>query len=171
MLCFFCVECRDKTPKNKRYNAYSVVATNTKCPRVDYAFACQPWAIKGTTPTALLPLTTNDPGLPSLSLVNPGLSNVQRLQRCVVRAFMVTDVFIGILARHLRRYVVSAFIMEDISIEIMVHLGVYLFACCHQLYYEMRVSTPSVLRFLSAICHKCLRYTHAFTEKAQHLRR
>ena len=84
---------------------------------------------------------------------------------------MVTDVFIGILARHLRRYVVSAFIMEDISIEIMVHLGVYLFACCHQLYYEMRVSTPSVLRFLSAICHKCLRYTHAFTEKAQHLRR
>ena len=84
---------------------------------------------------------------------------------------MVTDVFIGILARHLRRYLVSAFIMEDISIEIMVHLGVYLFACCHQLYYEMRVSTPSVLRFLSAICHKCLRYTHAFTEKAQHLRR
>ena len=51
----FCVECRDKTPKNKRYNAYSVVVTNGKEPRVDYAFACQPWAIKSTTPTALLP--------------------------------------------------------------------------------------------------------------------
>ena len=82
---------------------------------------------------------------------------------------MVTDVFIGILARHLRRYVVSAFIMEDISIEIMVHLGVYLFACCHQLYYEMRVSMPSVLRFLCVIRHESPRYTHAFTEKAQHL--
>ncbi len=66
---------------------------------------------------------------------------------------------------------VGVFIIVDISIEIMVHLGVYLFACCHQLYYEMRVSTPSVLRFLSAIRHKCLRYTHAFKEKAQHLQR
>ncbi|MFC2713311.1 MAG: hypothetical protein ACFN4M_07945 [Segatella salivae] len=41
--------------RNKRYNAYSVVATNGKEPRVDYAFACQPWAIKGTTLTALSP--------------------------------------------------------------------------------------------------------------------
>ena len=49
----FYVECHDKTPKNKRYNAYSVVATHVKRPRVDFAFACQPWAIKGTTPTAL----------------------------------------------------------------------------------------------------------------------
>jgi len=30
----------------------------------------------------LLPLTANDPGLTALSLVNPGLSKVQRLQRC-----------------------------------------------------------------------------------------
>ena len=30
---------------------------------------------------------------------------------------MVTDVFIGILARHLRRYVMGAFIIVDISME------------------------------------------------------
>ena len=53
MLYVFCVECRDKMPRNKRYNAYSVVLANGKCPRVDYAFACQPWAIKSTTLTAL----------------------------------------------------------------------------------------------------------------------
>ena len=53
MLYVFCVECRNKAPKNKRYNAYSVVATHGKRPRVDFAFACQPWAIKGTTLTAL----------------------------------------------------------------------------------------------------------------------
>ena len=33
----------------------------------------------------------------------------------------------------------------------------------------MNVSTPSVLRFLSVICHESPRYTHVFTEKAQHL--
>ena len=38
---------------NKRYNAYSVVATRDKCPRVAFAFARQPWAIKCTTLTAL----------------------------------------------------------------------------------------------------------------------
>ena len=53
MLCFFCMECRDKTLRSKRYNAYSVVATHDKCPRVDFAFARQPWAIKRTTLTAL----------------------------------------------------------------------------------------------------------------------
>ena len=53
MLYVFCVECHNKMTRNKRYNAYSVVATNGKEPRVDYAFACQPWAIKGTTLTAL----------------------------------------------------------------------------------------------------------------------
>jgi len=35
----------------------------------------------------------------------------------------------------------------------------------------MNVSTPSVLRFLSVIRHESHRYTHVFTEKAQHLRR
>ena len=49
----FCVECRDKMMKNKRYHAYSVVTTHGKRPRVDFAFARQPWAIKGTTLTAL----------------------------------------------------------------------------------------------------------------------
>ena len=53
MLYVFCMECRDKIPRNKRYNAYSVVASNGKRPRVDFAIARQPWAIKGTTLTAL----------------------------------------------------------------------------------------------------------------------
>ena len=53
MLYVFCVECRDKTLRNKRYNAYSVVTSNDKYPRVDFAFARQPWAIRSTTPTAL----------------------------------------------------------------------------------------------------------------------
>ena len=47
------MECRDKKLRNKRYNAYSVVATHGKRPRVAFAFARQPWAIKRTTPTAL----------------------------------------------------------------------------------------------------------------------
>ena len=33
------------------------------------------------------------------------------------------------------------------------------------------MSTPSVLRFLSAIRHEPPRYNHVFSEKAQHLRR
>ena len=49
----FCVECRDKIMRNKRYNAYSVVITHGKRPRVDFAFARQPWVIKRTTLTAL----------------------------------------------------------------------------------------------------------------------
>ena len=53
MLYVFCVECFDKIPINKRYNAYSVVTTHGKCPRVAFAFARQPWAIIGTTLTAL----------------------------------------------------------------------------------------------------------------------
>ena len=53
MLYVFCVECRDKKPRNKRYNAYSVVTTHGERPRVDFAIARQPWAIKGTTLTAL----------------------------------------------------------------------------------------------------------------------
>ena len=89
------------------------------------------WDIKGTTPTALLPLTANDPGLTSPSLVNPGLSKVQRLQRCIVRTFMVTDVFIGILARHLWCCVVITFIMENISIGILTHFAILLFVCWH----------------------------------------
>ena len=40
-------------PINKRYNAVGVVPSNGKQPRVDVAFARQPWAIKRTTPTAL----------------------------------------------------------------------------------------------------------------------
>ena len=53
MLYVFCVEYCDKKSINKRYNAYSVVTTHGKQPRVDFAFARQPWAIKRTTLTAL----------------------------------------------------------------------------------------------------------------------
>ena len=53
MLYVFCVECNDKMPRNKRYNAYSVVTTHGKEPRVDFVFTRQPWAIKRTTLTAL----------------------------------------------------------------------------------------------------------------------
>ena len=53
MLYIFYVECHDKMPINKRYNAYSVVVTHGKQPRVAFAFARQPWAIKGTTPMVL----------------------------------------------------------------------------------------------------------------------
>ena len=62
MLHVFCVECCDKMTRNKRYNAYRVVATHGKRPRVAFAFARQPWAIKRTTLTALrirIFITTN----------------------------------------------------------------------------------------------------------------
>ena len=53
MLYIFYVECHDKITRSKRYNAYSVVVTHGKQPRVAFAFARQPWAIKSTTLTAL----------------------------------------------------------------------------------------------------------------------
>ena len=53
MLYVFYVECHDKKLRNKRYNAYSVVAIHGKQPRVDFAFGRQPWAKKSTTLTAL----------------------------------------------------------------------------------------------------------------------
>ena len=53
MLYVFCVEWCDKMPINKRYNAYSVVLANGNQPRVDFAFARQPWPVKRTTLTAL----------------------------------------------------------------------------------------------------------------------
>ena len=68
------------------------------------------------------------PGVGS-SLANPGLSKEQLVPSCEMRVFMVANTFIRILIQHLQRCMVSAFIMVDVSIEIMVHLGVYLFAC------------------------------------------
>ena len=53
MLYVFCVECRDKMTRNKRYNAYSVVATHGKGPRVAFVFARQPQVIKRITPMVL----------------------------------------------------------------------------------------------------------------------
>ena len=64
------------------------------------------------------------------------------IRRRVERAFIMANVFIGILVQHLRRYVVVTFKMEDISIEILTHFAIYLFGCWHQLYYRMHVSTP-----------------------------
>ena len=61
--------------------------------------------------------------------------------------------------------------MADAFIGILAHFAICLFVYWHQLYYEINVSTPLVLRFLSAIRSECPRYTHAFLEKAQHLRR
>ena len=59
------------------------------------------------------------PGVGSF-LANPGLSKEQLVPSCVVITFKMVDVFIGILA----------------------HFAIYLFECCHQLYYKMNVSTP-----------------------------
>ena len=59
------------------------------------------------------------PGVGSF-LANPGLSKEQLVPSCVVRTFIMSDVFIRILA----------------------HFAIYLFVCCHQLYYKMNVSTP-----------------------------
>ena len=53
MLYVFCVECFDKKPINKRYNANSVVATHGKGPRVAFVFARQPQVIKRITPMVL----------------------------------------------------------------------------------------------------------------------
>ena len=59
------------------------------------------------------------PGVGSF-LANPGLSKEQLVPSCVVRAFIMVDVFI----------------------EILTHFAIYLFAYWHQLYYKMNVSTP-----------------------------
>ena len=53
--------------------------------------------IRGTTPTALLLLTANDPGQTTLSLVNPGLSKVQRLQRCDFYKYQILIYCMGIM--------------------------------------------------------------------------
>ena len=58
------------------------------------------------------------PGVGSF-LANPGLSKEQLVPSCMVRTFMVTDVFIGILAQHLQRCVVSAFIVTGVFIGIL----------------------------------------------------
>ena len=52
-------------------------------------------------------------------LANPGLSKEQLVPSCVVRTFMVTDVFIGILAQQLQRCVVSTFIVTGVFIGIL----------------------------------------------------
>ena len=40
-------------PSQKKLNTYGVESPCKRLPRVDYAFACQPWAIKNTTRTEL----------------------------------------------------------------------------------------------------------------------
>ena len=58
------------------------------------------------------------PGVGSF-LANPGLSKEQLVPSCMVRTFMVTDVFIGILAQHLQRCMVLAYIMIDVFFGIL----------------------------------------------------
>jgi len=58
------------------------------------------------------------PGVGSF-LANPGLSKEQLVPSCEMRAFVVIDVFIGILAQHLRRCTMRAFILRSSSIEIL----------------------------------------------------
>ena len=81
------------------------------------------------------------PGVGSF-LANPGLSKEQLVPSCMGRTFILRNSFIKIMAQYRRHCVVTTFIMVDVSIEILVHFGVYLFACCHQLYYKMHISTP-----------------------------
>ena len=67
------------------------------------------------------------PGVGSF-LANPGLSKEQLVLSCTMRAFILRNSFIGIMEQYQRRCVMRAFIIVDVSIEILVHLGVYLFA-------------------------------------------
>ena len=67
------------------------------------------------------------PGVGSF-LANPGLSKTQLVPSCTMKAFILRNSFIGIMEQYQRRCVMRAFIIVDVSIEILVHLGVYLFA-------------------------------------------
>ena len=57
------------------------------------------------------------PGVGSF-LANPGLSKAQLVPSCEMRAFVVIDVFIGILAQRLRRCTMKAFVVIDVFIGI-----------------------------------------------------
>ena len=69
-------------------------------------------------------------------LANPGLSKEQHLRRCVVSAFVLTDIFIGILVQHWRPYVTRGFMVIDVFIGILAqHLQrcmVATFAMIHE---------------------------------------
>ena len=58
------------------------------------------------------------PGVGSF-LANPGLSKEQHLRRCTMRAFILSNTFIGIMVQYIRRYMVATFAMENTSIEIL----------------------------------------------------
>ena len=68
------------------------------------------------------------PGVGSF-LANPGLSKEQLVPSCVVRAFILQNSFIGIIAQYRRHCVVTTFIMVDVSTEILAYFTIYLFAC------------------------------------------
>ena len=55
------------------------------------------------------------PGVGSF-LANPGLSKEQLVPSCTMRAFIMSNTFIGIPTYNLRRCVVITFIMENIFI-------------------------------------------------------
>ena len=52
------------------------------------------------------------PGVGSF-LANPGLSKDQLVPSCEMRTFVVIDVFIGIIAQHLRHYMAAIFAMPN----------------------------------------------------------
>ena len=52
------------------------------------------------------------PGVGSF-LANPGLSKEQLVPSCEMRTFVVIDVFIGIIAQHLRHYMAAIFAMPN----------------------------------------------------------
>ena len=56
------------------------------------------------------------PGVGSF-LANPGLSKEQLVPSCMVITSIMADIFIGILAQHLRRCIVTTFAMVDSFME------------------------------------------------------
>ena len=74
----------------------------------------------------------------------------------IIAKFVINGIMNCMFQRH-RCYVFSA------------QSTIYFDARKYELWYKMKNSTPSVLRFLSVIHQESLRYNHVFIEKAQHL--
>ena len=68
------------------------------------------------------------PGVGSF-LANPGLSKEQLVPSCTMKAFILRNSFIGIMAQYRQHCVVTTFIMVDVSTEILAHFAINLFIC------------------------------------------
>ena len=66
------------------------------------------------------------PGVGSF-LANPGLSKEQLVPSCVVRIFIMVDISIEVLTLNIWRCIVITFIMSDVFIGILAHFAIYLF--------------------------------------------